>query len=161
SRVPSSPRPPVPQPAPVPPSHARPQSSRPPPPASARKAPESDPLARLPSLEPHYDDEDARDTSGTHFALDLVESGELGTTDPSGDSPDATGFDEMPTEVVRTDWEDETTRRPLEAAAAIRRQKSKPSIRQQAPSIEDTIKIEGDIEAHFARMHPNDEKPRA
>ena len=71
-------------------------------------------------------------------------------------------FDELPTEVVRTDWEDETTRRPLEAAAAIRRTKSsKPKIRLPSPSIEDTVKIEGDVEAHFARMHPADDKPRA
>jgi hypothetical protein len=120
----------------------------------------SDPLARLPSLEAVYDDDDAHDTSGTHVARDLAESGEMGGTDPSGPPLGMSDFDEMPTEVVRKEWEDETMRRPLEAAAAYRRTKGRPNPRQpSAPSIEDTVKIEGDIEAHFARMHPED-KPR-
>jgi eukaryotic-like serine/threonine-protein kinase len=118
----------------------------------------SDPLARLPSLEPRYDDEE-RDTSGTHIALDLVESGEMGGTDPEAPPPESVSFDDIPTEVVESPWDEETTRKSVDPAAPLRRPK-RPSIRIPAANVEDTVKIEGDIEAHFARMHPAEEKPR-
>jgi serine/threonine protein kinase len=120
----------------------------------------SDPLARLPSLEARYDDE-GNDTSGTHIALDLLDSGEMDTD--AGPPPEiASDFDDdMPTEVVHTDWDDETTRHPLEAAASMLRNAKKPKTRSgPIPSIEDTVKIEGPIEEHFARVDPESRKPR-
>jgi serine/threonine-protein kinase len=113
----------------------------------------SDPLARLPSLEARYDDE-ASDTSGTQIAIDLLDSGE---TDTAPGPPPA--FDDLPTEVVRSPFEDtDPTRRGMDASTALRKMHaatSRPKMPARAPSnIEDTVKIEGDIEEHFKRMHP-------
>ncbi len=116
-----------------------------------------DPLLRLPSLAGAEDDE-----SGTHFALDMVESGETSMRD-APPLERASAFDDVPTEIVHNSWDDETTRRPSELAVEYLRSaraKAQAAARPATQDVEETVKIEGDIEAHFAEMHPEGtEKP--
>ena len=168
----SAPPTPAPQ-APVPqsgPTSARRPAPPPPLPRERSREPDtgSDPLNRLPSLEARYD-EDSRDTtargssqptddaSGTHA---MVTSDEISITDPNQRQYD----DEVATEIAHQTWDDETRQmppRPAELMRAAVRAKQKVAPPRPMPGIEDTVKIEGDIEAHFAQMHPEAEKPRS
>ncbi len=154
---------------PAPVSARRPTPPPPPPGKPRERTPlsSSDPLNRLPSLEAKYE-EDSRDTtakvssspaeetSGTHAVLGSEEV-------PF--APEAHSYDdEAQTEIAHQTWDDETRQMPRNAEllrAAAKSVKARPAAPRSPPGIEDTIKIEGDIEAHFAQMHPDpDGKPR-
>jgi eukaryotic-like serine/threonine-protein kinase len=175
SRAQPSPVPPPPQPQ----QATSPRRPTPPPSGPVReRAPlsSSDPLNRLPSLEARYDDE-------PHDTTAKVSSGrvdaEAASEETSGTHP-VSGSDELPfnerpyeddsvTEIAHQTWDDETRRMPKNEMmrAAVKAMGPKPAPAPRAPSprsppgVEDTVKIEGDIEAHFAKMHPEQtEQPR-
>ncbi len=157
-------------PAPPPPPTSVRRPTPPPTPAARERAPasSSDPLNRLPSLEARYDGEGgdttarvssnhAKEASGTHA---VSGSGSDSDEMPIGERP---YDDDAMTEIAHQTWDDETRRMPkaemMRAAANATRPKPAPA--RPPPGIEDTVKIEGDIEAHFAEMHPEPtEQPR-
>jgi serine/threonine-protein kinase len=125
-------------------------------PIQARRAPIVDPLSRLPSLEPRDDSIDVpvdfeSDTpstdSGMHFALHSphLDSGEVEAQGHGGSTAAADPFDDQPTEIQHTeDWEDLTMRRPREETERLGYRPR--TGRTPPPDVEQTVKIEGDIE---------------
>jgi eukaryotic-like serine/threonine-protein kinase len=149
-------------PAPPPPPPAPP--TPPPPPSSRERAPlsESDPLKGLPSLEARYEGE-GRDTTAKVSSTPAEETSGTHPVSGSDEMPIRPYEDDAVTEIVSQTWDDETRRVPknemMRAAAKATRPKAAPP--RPPPNIEDTVKIEGDIEAHFAEMHPEPtEQPR-
>jgi serine/threonine protein kinase len=128
-------------------------------PIQARRAPPIvDPLSRLPSIEPRDDSieipvnfgsDPLSSDSGTHIALHSphLDSGEVEAHD-EGAPLAADGFDDQPTEIQHTaDWDDLTTRRPREESE---RQGYRPRTpRTPPPDVEQTVKIEGEIEHYY------------
>ena len=135
----------------------------------SRRRDDNDPLSRLPalagsdSIELQAAPQAPDDGSGTHIALHLSEldSGEFHADGPPPEA--APGFDNSPTEIHRKteDWDDETTQRPIDAAkrlAALRRPRPSPAPKLPAHDLEQTVKIEGDVEAHFREVAAKDKK---
>lgn len=95
---------------------------------------------------------ESEETSGTHMVFsdeDIPPSARERQYD-----------DEVATEIARQDWDDETRRMPRPSELA-KIGKPKFPVSRPPPGVEDTVKIEGDLEAHFANMHPEPaEKPR-
>ncbi len=143
---------------------------------SARRRSDDDPLSRLPSLglsdssdsvEVAMDRAVESDSgSGTHIALHLsqLDSAELVAVDAEPAEPDHS-FDDVPTEIQPTgSWDDETTQKSLEAAqrlSAVRKPRSAPA-KSALNDPEQTVKIEGDLEAHFLEVAAREKKkPRS